>query len=554
MRSILVAFTVVVSLAGSAGAETPIMQTRVSAVALHPDGARITREFSIDLPAGNHRLEFRDFQLPGQIGSIQFDFGSPDVAISGVSFLSGGLKPMPSPEAPELAAARQALRAAEATLRDLTYQRRGLEAQAEAARAEIAYLSGLGKSSDDSAMPDATALTATSQAIGAAYLEARTTALTAERAIEDLAVAIEQADRDLREALAYYAGLNPGTGSDALAFDLTMPAALSGKATLSYLTRDANWSANYELHLTQSGAKGSALLNRRALITSYGREHWTNAVASLSTAEVNVTTNINDPNEQIAVIRDVVQLKLRAQSEADTLFAESAPMVEPIIVADEARGGFAPSAPPVLKGQVLEFSLPAPLTLRGGGGAIVALDRMTIDVGLSVKIVPAISDSAFLIARMTNATGGPILPGNVYIFRDGAYIGEGRMPAVGIGEEIEFSFGEYDGIEVRRDLLQRIDGDIGIITSTNNRIERYITTITNHLDTAMPIRVLDNHPVTEQEDLVIRTIARPMPSEQDVDGKRGVMAWQFQLAPGDQKAIEFGYEAQWPKDQRLIIR
>jgi len=167
--------------------------------------------------------------------------------------------------------------------------------------------------------------------------------------------------------------------------------------------------------------------------------------------------------------------------------------------------------------------------------------------------VPATSDSAFLIAKLKNTTGGPLLPGLIKIFRDGVLIGGGEMPAIGIGEEIELSFGEYDGIEVRRDLLEKQDGDIGIISSTNRRVERYRTTVTSHLDFALPVRLLDSVPVSEQEDLKITMTARPQPTETDVKGKRGILAWEFSLAAGASQQIDLGYEAQWPPEKEVYI-
>ncbi len=160
---------------------------------------------------------------------------------------------------------------------------------------------------------------------------------------------------------------------------------------------------------------------------------------------------------------------------------------------------------------------------------------------------------AFLIAKLKNTSGGPLLPGSIQIFRDGVYIGQGNMPAIGIGEEIELSLGEYDGIEMRRDVAEKIDGDVGIISSSNRQVLRHRTTIASHLTFDLPVRVLDSIPVSEQEDLKINIQAQPKPTEIDVDGNRGVMAWQFALPAGQSRQIEFGYEALWPSDKDLVV-
>ena len=53
--------------------------------------------------------------------------------------------------------------------------------------------------------------------------------------------------------------------------------------------------------------------------------------------------------------------------------------------------------------------------------------------------------------------------------------------------------------------------------------------------------------------LKINIQAQPKPTEIDVDGNRGVMAWQFALPAGQSRQIEFGYEALWPSDKDLVV-
>ena len=41
------------------------------------------------------------------------------------------------------------------------------------------------------------------------------------------------------------------------------------------------------------------------------------------------------------------------------------------------------------------------------------------------------------------------------------------------------------------------------------------------------------------------------PSEKDVDDKRGVLAWEFDLPAGDSKTINLVHEIEWPEGQNL---
>jgi len=95
MRKFFVALGLSLILGQPLSAENAVYNTSVSAVELHPDGVRITRGFDINLPAGTHRLAFRDFRIDGNIGSLQVDFGSAKVRISGFQITTGALSPFP---------------------------------------------------------------------------------------------------------------------------------------------------------------------------------------------------------------------------------------------------------------------------------------------------------------------------------------------------------------------------------------------------------------------------------------------------------------------------
>jgi hypothetical protein len=62
--------------------------------------------------------------------------------------------------------------------------------------------------------------------------------------------------------------------------------------------------------------------------------------------------------------------------------------------------------------------------------------------------------------------------------------------------------------------------------------------------------VEDQIPVSEVEDIKVEMLpATPAPSERDARERRGVMAWNFDLAPGDSKEIKFGWRMRWPADK-----
>ena len=67
-----------------------------------------------------------------------------------------------------------------------------------------------------------------------------------------------------------------------------------------------------------------------------------------------------------------------------------------------------------------------------------------LDPALTVRTVPKRDQKAYLYAKVTIARGSPILPGQVALFRDGTFVGNGRLPQLSPGEEYELGFGADD--------------------------------------------------------------------------------------------------------------
>ena len=554
MRFIPMIFAAI-TLAAPVFADEFVANGKVTAVVLNPDGFQVTYTVNIDVPSGRHVIvvpNMPDFQLSYDLPGLQAVFDGPDVNLISTGLRDAGLYPVPYVETTEELAAKINLRQAISTLRDLTFRRRGLEAEAEAAQARITYLKSLsanGRSDKDAEQLTGADVSGATAAIGQEYLAALNASLAADRAVEEIADDFVPAERAVRVAQKMYDALKSEEyGYKPIVVTAGFAAPMKGELKLKVLfPYGPGWRAAYELHLDQQGAKGNLELIRRATISIDGALIDRDAKFTLSSARIVKETSTGDPNTQIGHISDRQVLRKTGSISSGSADAEySAPLMEPVVMDERSQSG----PMPVLKGQVLEFTLPNPITNEVEN---VVLDTLNFNVDLSAKIVAKDRETAFLIARMKNTSGGPLLPGTIQIFRDGVYIGQGELPAIGIGEEIELSFGEYDGIQVRRDLVEKVDGDVGIITSSNRRVLRYRTIITSHLDFALPVRMLDNVPVSEQEDLKITMQARPQPTEKDVKGQRGVMAWQFDLAPGTSQQIEFGYEAQWPPEKDLVI-
>jgi len=181
----------------------------------------------------------------------------------------------------------------------------------------------------------------------------------------------------------------------------------------------------------------------------------------------------------------------------------------------------------------------------------VQIDDTDLDPALTVRTVPKRDEKAYLYAKLTMARGTPVLPGQVSLFRDGTFVGNGRLPQLAPGEEHELGFGIDDAVRVRHAIAEEKRAEAGILTSSKTDTRNYRITIKNLHARPIPITVIDQIPVSQNADIKVEMLAKLAPSKRDLDDKRGVLSWDMELKPDEEKAIEFGYRVTWPSAKKI---
>jgi uncharacterized protein (TIGR02231 family) len=187
-------------------------------------------------------------------------------------------------------------------------------------------------------------------------------------------------------------------------------------------------------------------------------------------------------------------------------------------------------------------------TIRSGAGdKRVSIDVQSFEPSLQVLTVPKFGQTAYLQAKFKLATGLLLLPGETSLYRDGVFVGHGSLPQLSGGEEHELGFGADDKVKVSFVNLGRKAGQTGLISTSMTDTQSYKTTITNLHSGQMSVRLLDQVPVSLNDQIKVDMASvYPTPSQQDFHDKKGVLAWDFMLQPNEQKDVTFGYVVSWP--------
>ena len=349
--------------------------------------------------------------------------------------------------------------------------------------------------------------------------------------------------------------------------------AMKAGLIVKYQVREASWRPFYDARLNTGEGEGKVSLSliRRAGIRQWSGEDWKNVKISLSTTspQKGAQAPTLDPKrldliEEVPASPNSPYGRTYSKKTRGMVAQEMAPMNDQMAAAPAPRMMRRPKLKRLkarerkatIRNYAFQavFDIPGKITvLPKGHEKKVAISSEKIVPALKIKTVPKLNATAFLYAKFTHAKKStPLLPGAVALYRDGTFTGNGALPLVPAGDEYELGFGADDAVKVVRSEIRRTKGKEGVWTTSKIDTQRYIIKVTNLHQQAVNIEVGDQIPYSVNEKVVVRLLpSSTKPSRQNIKDKRGILAWDFELAAGKEKQIKLDYTISWPADKKL---
>ncbi len=345
---------------------------------------------------------------------------------------------------------------------------------------------------------------------------------------------------------------------------------LEADLTIRYQVASAGWTPLYDARL-QTGTKTAPTkldLVRRASITQKSGESWDSVAIQLSTARPSAG----------AAAPDLTPLTVDFEQEYKPVPTAAAPRAKRMEMAREnaaaevsqdaqaAPAGGANAVPPPPPAPIEEvqaavtiapfeamFAVPGRVSVLGTGEAKrVVLASEQVEPALSCRTVPKVDPKAYLYAKLTLAKGTPLLPGQVYLFRDGTFVGTSTIPLLSPGEEHDLGFGLDDQVKVRHSVVEEKRGETGLISTSRTDLRSYRVTVKNMHERAINLVVIDQIPASLNQDIKVEYSGKVQPSKTNAEDKRGVMTFESKLEPDEEKVLDYGYRITWPAAKSII--
>jgi uncharacterized protein (TIGR02231 family) len=538
-------FTVLVPCSSLFAAEMPATAP-IKAVTVFPDRAEVTRVIEASLPAGATTLVIDD--LPASLfpESVRVSGeGGKDIVIGSVE-----TKPIY-----EEAAVSELERRLQAEIEALRDRRNSASDRIASLQVQLDFVSTIGRDMPTTANEEIVRGTmdpakwqAAWTALSSGAAEARNGMRAAEIEIREIDVRIGKLQQELAQ-------IHTGRTATVVA-RINLEAASAGNATLrlSYQLPEATWQPLYDARLDSEA--GSVSLAQLGQVQQRTGEDWSGVELTLSTAQPSVGAALPEMATwfvQVAAVGGEGGARLDYKSKLPSAPTLAEPEVQNMADMDESRDEMDRLA--MMNAQLVASEFAAEYRIPGNADVPsdaaphkFSIATHELSARLAVRAVPKHAPFAHLYATVTYHGAEPLLPGQVSVFRDGAFVGTDVMDMLRPQEKEQLGFGVDDKVRVEYRLETGEQSTSGLFTEDNRIERRYRVEVANHHGKPMEITVLDALPVSQDERIEVETLSgTTKPTTKDWEDHKGVLAWTYEFKPAEERIINFGYGVTYPE-------
>jgi len=535
----------------------------VDAVTVFLSGAEVTRLAKVKLDKGESTIILGDVPASAVPGSIRVE-GKATGKIE-IGSVDTARKLLQRQESQAADVKRKEL---EDRIEQLKDERAAIDAQAQAAAIQKKLIANLAE------LPKRRPSSDTAAGAGDDWQKILSLIPQASGESEKLALEAQQKirviDRSIKDAKNQIASLAPPkTEQTEIRVFVYAQTPVDADLTIRYQVPDANWAPIYDARL-QTGTKTEPpklTLARRAAISQRSGEDWTGVSLQLSTSRPSDGASAPALDTQFVDFEQPPRPVAAAPASVNMEFAKRDRLAD-----SRALGGAAAAPPPVepemdaAPAPVVEtvakldsapfeatFEVPGRTTVTGNGDVKrVLLMSDDVEPVLGSRSVPKLDSNAYLYATLKIAKGTPLLPGRVYLFRDGTFVGTGDVPLLPSGEEYKLGFGIDDQVKVKHAVLEEKRGESGLISTSHVDSRSFRVNVKNLHERPINVTILDRVPVSQNDEIKVEVTGRATPTAQNVDDRRGVVAFEAKLDPDEEKILEYGYRISWPASKSIV--
>ncbi|CAJ0860150.1 hypothetical protein R20233_00750 [Ralstonia sp. LMG 32965] len=507
-----------------AQAATP---SRITDVTLYPDSATVVRTATV--APGARSVE---------LACLPMTFDADSLRVEGDSSIRVGDTRVESVPSEGSGCARTAL---DTQIRALEDQRAALGVQIQANALSASYLKAVSERTGGDGRAQATDFSTLGRATDALARNAQDVFTRQEQ--------LKKRDAELKAQLDALQRTHGSASSTLRTVRIAVAAPRGGELRVSYQTSRAGWRPAYQASV--DSVRSNVVIERQATLAQSTGEDWRGVHLRLSTGQPRNTPRGPEP----------YAWQLDIQPPPQAMPSPSAPAAA-MAPAPKARFGRnneqreADSEPlfevnAVQTAFATEFDVQGATELPSDAQKVtLTLASETLPAKLAARSTPRMDATAYLVATVDRPQG--IWPaGNMQLRRDGAVVGSTQWNPAGEDQKVTLPFGRDDLVSVVVETPKTFQRSVGLLDNRNERQLAALYTVRNRHRDAIDVQILEATPVSQSDDIKVRSTFTPEPAKRNWERRAGVIAWEQTIPAGESARFSADYLITYPKDARI---
>ncbi len=188
--------------------------------------------------------------------------------------------------------------------------------------------------------------------------------------------------------------------------------------------------------------------------------------------------------------------------------------------------------------------------ISDGKEKIIALETKSTKADYKHYAIPKIEKAAYISALMPQWEDLELMDASGKIYLENNYINDTYISSSNTEDTLNLSIGQDKRVAVDRKIAKTKPEKTGLLSNTIETIVTITLSIKNNNQTPIDINVVDQIPLSNQENIKITTGDL---SKAQYDEKTGKLTWDFSLKALEQKTITFNYTVRQPKGVNIIL-
>lgn len=524
---------------------TPVIKS----VTVYRSGAKVTSVGKVAVPAGRSEVVFENL-------SPYFNSQSLQVKLGGGTTLNAAVFQMKTPAPAAESPRAQVIRDSIVSLNDLIYS---LQQETEVYNQELSLVTKTaGQIGTVPAGQQTPKLTVTELREMADFYRQRM--LDLKKQLHR--VSIE--DRRIRQRIALiseelqrlYPNAANQTGEIVLKID--SPTAQTIEISCVYLVQNAGWTPLYDLR--SEGLDQPLKLVYKANVVNNTGFDWKNVKITLSSAMPLVNNDRPILHPVFVDFRPVAyypnQIQMNDAKRANVYqmkdvntnmaMAPGAPLAESAL--PELFSGGEEAGPDEFL-NTFEIARLQDVAADGEQN-ILTIEEQDIPAQYQYHAVPKLDPSVFLLAKVTDYGKYNLLPGVANIFFRETFVGQTTINPNITSDTLLLSLGRDEQISIKRVQPKDFTERKKFLDKNVKETYAFEIVVKNNKNVAVSVEILDQIPVSRQEDIKVKLDDKDGASYNEELGK---LLWNIEVKPGQNKKVKFSYSIEYPKGKNVSI-